>query len=84
MQPAYIFFNDTGRLRSGWRLAIFTLLFWIATTILIGVTVLALAVTLGQNIQDVVSGRWGFVAQAFVLLSASVMIGLIPVPTCNP
>ncbi len=75
MQPAYIFFNDAGRLRSGWRLAIFTLLFWIATTILIGVTVLALAVTLGQNIQDVMSGKWGLVAQAFVLLLASVTIG---------
>lgn len=76
MQATDIFFNEYGRLRSGWRLAVFGGAFFIATAILSLVLGLFLVVIYGQEqVQAVLEGRFGFAAQAFILLVCAIGIG---------
>ncbi|HEY0545727.1 MAG TPA: type II CAAX endopeptidase family protein [Pyrinomonadaceae bacterium] len=76
MQASDIFFNEYGRLRSGWRVAVFGGAFFIATAILSIILAVFLALSYGQDqVQAVLEGKLGFAAQAFILLICAIGIG---------
>lgn len=76
---ANIFFNQAGRLRSGWRFSIFTAAMLLALVLLGNGLVVALATVFGsaQSANDFLNSAWGFVAQALMLLVSALLIGWI-------
>ncbi|MBV9957182.1 MAG: CPBP family intramembrane metalloprotease [Acidobacteria bacterium] len=78
MQPSDIFFNEHGRLRSGWRLAVFGGIFLVATSFVSAILVFALVLAYGPDkAQAILEGSWGFAAQEFIFLVAAVGIGFL-------
>ncbi|HEX8651381.1 MAG TPA: type II CAAX endopeptidase family protein [Pyrinomonadaceae bacterium] len=70
MKPSDIFFNDVGRLRSGWRFSIYIALFAVLESLLaVGIRFLAPSGFLESN--------WGFIAQALLLFAAALLAGWI-------
>jgi membrane protease YdiL (CAAX protease family) len=68
MKPSDIFFNDVGRLRSGWRFVIYIALFVLLESLIeIGIRSLAPASFLESN--------WGFIVQSLLLLTAGLLAG---------
>ncbi len=73
-----LFFNRAGRLRSGWRLAIFVVAYLILLSVASGVLWFALYVALGQSsvaVTELLSGYWGFLAQALILFVTATVVG---------
>lgn len=76
MQASDIFFNEVGRLRSGWRLAVFGGAIFIVVGALSIILALILVMSYGQEGAELfLKGRWGFVIQEFILLVSAVGIG---------
>lgn len=75
MEIKDIFFNQVGRLRSGWRLLIFALFLYFGFLVTIMIIGTVAAIVLGTSAPDVLSGRWGFVAQGLALLLPATVIG---------
>jgi membrane protease YdiL (CAAX protease family) len=67
MEIQDIFLNRAGRLRSGWRLIIFAVLFYVFAGILLSVLL--------STDSPVLAGNWGFVVQALVLLIPATLLG---------
>jgi membrane protease YdiL (CAAX protease family) len=72
MNPTFLFFNDAGRLRSGWRLVIF-LVFFLAC-VFAGWRIMERVIFLvaGQRAFSLLSGFWGTAIQRAIILSASI------------
>ncbi len=73
MQPSDIFFNAAGRLRSGWRLAVFAVLYLIGTSLLWGVAFTLFS--LGGSAESFFESNWGYVIQAFILFTPALLAG---------
>jgi membrane protease YdiL (CAAX protease family) len=74
MELNEIFFNRVGRLRSGWRFAIYIAsLYFTIWLMFILVRVLLLKVV--RLPDSVLEGNWGWVVQALILLSAATLLG---------
>ena len=72
-----IFYNDAGRLRSVWRLAVFAVAFLAATSALFLVSEFALALLLPRGTYKwlLVESGWGFVYQSAVLFIPAALVG---------
>jgi membrane protease YdiL (CAAX protease family) len=71
-----IFFNRVGRLRSGWRFAIYMAsLFFTIWFLFIAVRIF-LVKLVGVSEESLVQGNWGWLVQALILLSAATALGL--------
>jgi len=70
------FYNKAGRLRSGWRLAIFIVAFLILSIALVLFVNFALARALSRDAYDVMfaEGGWGFVLQSFVTFVPAALV----------
>lgn len=68
-----IFFDSTGRVRSGWRVAIFIVAFLAAATVTSVVAFSALSV--GSVLVPGAGGAFGFIANGFALLVPAVVVG---------
>ncbi|MDQ3687932.1 MAG: CPBP family intramembrane metalloprotease [Acidobacteriota bacterium] len=71
-------FNRAGRLRSGWRLGIFVVLYMILLTVLLGGMFVLLFPSSANSTEAATSAlesRLGFVAQGFALFTAAALIG---------
>lgn len=70
------FYNKAGRLRSGWRLAIFIIAFLILSIALVIFVNFALARVLSRDAYDVMfaEGGWGFVLQSFVTFVPAALV----------
>jgi uncharacterized protein len=75
MQSSNFLYNDAGRLRSGWRLLIFTLVYLVILLILGVLFRLALALVPAQAAQAILKSAWGWIAQAILLLVPAVLAG---------
>ncbi len=75
MNPSDIFFNPVGRLRSGWRLTLFTLFFLISIKLLKDMSYGVARLILGDSAQDFLVGGWGFIVQAAMLFVVALAIG---------
>jgi hypothetical protein len=74
MQPSEIFFNHVGRLRSGWRFAIYIGSLMLAIPLLFTAAAILLGI-LGLMGAGLLEGVWGWVLQAFILLAAATLLG---------
>ncbi|MBA2341703.1 MAG: CPBP family intramembrane metalloprotease, partial [Pyrinomonadaceae bacterium] len=74
-----LFFNQAGRLRSGWRFAIFSVAMLLALMLLGNGLSFVLASALGsvERATAFLDSDWGFVAQALMLLVPALVIGWI-------
>lgn len=75
MEFQEIFFNRAGRLRSGWRLGIFTLLLYFGFKLAFALAETVFILLLGARAPLVLSGSWGFIVQGFILLVPATLIG---------
>lgn len=73
MQPSDVFFNATGRLRSGWRLAVFVVLYFIGTSLLWGVAFTI--ASLSGRAESFFESNWGYIVQAFILFTPALIAG---------
>lgn len=74
MNLSYIFFNPAGRLRSGWRLCVFLVIYYVL--LLVAWTSLQLVSSaLPAYVRESLKGTAGWVAQAFIFLSVAVLAG---------
>jgi hypothetical protein len=74
MNPLDIFLNQHGRLRSGWRLAIFCAAYYTALTAFLIATA-ALFLLFNSNAEARLAGTLGYVVQAFALFMAALVVG---------
>jgi membrane protease YdiL (CAAX protease family) len=75
MNIQFLFFNNVGRLRSGWRLLIFTVLFFL-TLSFAAIAVASVVFTFfGPRAHAFWTGIWGHVAQQSLVLFLAVGIG---------
>jgi len=72
-----IFYNRAGRLRSGWRLAVFAVAYFVARNAIFLLTVFGLAFVLPTKIYNwlLVESGWGFVIQSFVYFVPAALVG---------
>ncbi|MGA9994785.1 MAG: type II CAAX endopeptidase family protein [Pyrinomonadaceae bacterium] len=70
-----IFFNDVGRLRSGWRFAIFIGIYLVVLLIATNILQLALYFLLGNAAVHFLEGYWGWIVQALLLFSTGAVVG---------
>jgi len=75
MQPLQLFFNRVNRLRSGWRLIIFTVLFLIIAQLIKGGLAFFLRAAFGQKGISFLQSNWGYVAQELELIAAACVCG---------
>ena len=75
MQHLQLFFNNDNRLRSGWRLIVFAILFWIVAQITDHGMVLALRLFFGDAGSAFLEGIGGYVVQALALIAAACLCG---------
>lgn len=76
MSMPNLLFNRDGRLRSGWRLALFACAYISVFLLLTAIVWLASYVALGssqQAVLDFYSSNWAFVIQSFLLLTAALV-----------
>jgi CAAX protease family protein len=75
MESSNFLFNDAGRLRSGWRLLLFVLLYLIVLSILGTVVRMALALAPDRAAQAILTGLGGWLVQGAFLLVSAVLVG---------
>jgi len=75
MEVQDIFLNRAGRLRSGWRVAIFAVLLYFAILISFMLVVAVVRASFGSRADGVLESNWGFVMQGLVLLIPATVIG---------
>jgi uncharacterized protein len=76
MSPNFIFLNSVGRLRSGWRFSIFTVLF-IAFVLTLEAFIVALLLVLGISLENITNSSTGFISLTLARLCAAVFIGWV-------
>jgi membrane protease YdiL (CAAX protease family) len=77
MEPNEIFINARGRLRSGWRLAIFAVALFFTVRLLFALAVLLLMFVPGLSEESLAESNWGWVVQAAIFLSAATFVGWV-------
>lgn len=75
MEAHNFFINEEGRLRSGWRLAIFAVAFVICTQLSQLLLLTGLTVVLHRSIADVANSSWSFVAGHGSILISATLVG---------
>ncbi len=75
MESPTILFNDAGRLRSGWRLLIFTGVYVVVVTFIGLIFKLVLQFIPDQVAVRFLEGTWGWVFQALLLLIPATLVG---------
>jgi membrane protease YdiL (CAAX protease family) len=75
METYNFFLNKDGRLRSGWRLGIFTVAFVVVTKLLEVALLALISLVLSRPADGVLSGSSGFVTQALILFTAAALVG---------
>ncbi|HEX8709070.1 MAG TPA: type II CAAX endopeptidase family protein [Pyrinomonadaceae bacterium] len=70
-----LFFNQAGRLRSGWRLLIFAAALYFTIALCFAAVKFALYLMLGPSAGTVLDGNWGFLLQALALLIPAILVG---------
>ncbi|HEX8137242.1 MAG TPA: type II CAAX endopeptidase family protein [Pyrinomonadaceae bacterium] len=75
MESSNFLFNDAGRLRSGWRLLLFLLLYLIVFLFLGALIRTALALMPGGAGQAILGGLAGWIVQGAFLLVSAVLVG---------
>lgn len=77
MDIQHLVFNDAGRLRSVWRLAVFAVLTLVVTYVLFVVTDFAFLLALPRPTSKwfLVKSNWGFVVQSVILFSPAALFG---------
>jgi CAAX protease family protein len=75
MESSNFLFNDAGRLRSGWRVLLFTLVYLLVFTFLGLLIRVVLALLPGQAAQLFLSGMQAWIIQAALLLLSAVLVG---------
>lgn len=75
MQPSQLIFNRFNRLRSGWRLIVFTVLFLIIARLIEGGFVFLLRTVFGERGISFLKSNWGYAAQALELIAAACLCG---------
>lgn len=72
-----ILFNNAGRLRSGWRLAIFFAVYYIVLAFLIAMLFATLPLVLGstERADALLASGWGFVVQSLIILTTATLLG---------
>ena len=79
MTAPNILFNHAGRLRSGWRLAIFVAVYFVALSFFTALVWTTLSMFAGstERADALLSSGWGFVAQASILFTTASLIGWV-------
>lgn len=76
MEISDIFLNRAGRLRSGWRLAIFCLTFSVVAFLISGGVYVTLTLLLGRAVRNqYLQSNWGFIVQSAILFSTALIAG---------
>lgn len=76
MESSNILFNEAGRLRSGWRLLIFAVLYIVALSFIGLLFRLALQIVPGQGVgRSLLESGWGWIIQAVILFIPAALIG---------
>jgi len=75
MESYNFFINEEGRLRSGWRLAIFAAAFLICALLSQVLLLAGLTVVLHRSIADLASSSWSFVAGHGSILISATLVG---------
>jgi membrane protease YdiL (CAAX protease family) len=75
MESSNIFFNDAGRLRSGWRLLIFVGVYAVVLTLLGVLLRLAFSLFPDHRALRFLEGAWGWVVQALILFIPAALVG---------
>ncbi len=70
-----ILLNRAGRLRSGWRLAVYAFLLYLGIRFFAALVITFLSFILGSSAAAILSGSWGFLVQAFIVLVPATLIG---------
>lgn len=77
MELHEIFFNRVGRLRSGWRFAIYMASLFFAIWFLFVLIYFLLVALVGVPAEALRRSYWGWIVQALILLSAATALGLV-------
>ncbi|HEX8142018.1 MAG TPA: CPBP family intramembrane glutamic endopeptidase [Pyrinomonadaceae bacterium] len=75
MESTNIFFNDAGRLRSGWRLLIFLGVYLVAVILLGLLFRLFLMLVPAQASERLMASAWGWIIQALILFVPAALVG---------
>ena len=75
MEIREIFLNRVGRLRSGWRLGVYALLYYLSFKLSIAFVGTLLSLMPGDAARTILSGNWGFIVQGFILLVPATLLG---------
>jgi len=75
MESRTFFLDDSGHLRSGWRLAFFAIAFLVCAKLLEAVVLVASSAIFKKSAVEVLSGTWGFVVGAAVLFASATLVG---------
>src|SRR5829696_8325501 len=75
MEIQDIFLNRAGRLRSGWRLAIFAVLLFLTVQLTFMMAVAAVSIIFGPETPEVLGSNLGFVLQGFIFLVSATLVG---------
>ena len=75
MEIQDIFLNRAGRPRSGWRVAVFAVLLYLAILISFALVVAVVKAIFGPAADGVLDSSWGFVMQGLVLLIPATLVG---------
>lgn len=75
METQEIFHNSAGRLRSGWRVAIFALLLFLSVKLAFELIVTVSLMVFGESAPVILGGAWGAVAQGLAFLIPATLIG---------
>ncbi|HYY57065.1 MAG TPA: type II CAAX endopeptidase family protein [Pyrinomonadaceae bacterium] len=70
-----LFYNEWGRLRSGWRLLIFVGLYAVALLLLGSLFQIVLSLIPGQAAQPFLDSAWGWAIQALILFIPAAVVG---------
>jgi membrane protease YdiL (CAAX protease family) len=77
MLPLKLFFNDVGRLRSGWRIVVFAVAYLLFLS-LIGSALYMLHLFVPMHLARRIFGsNWGFPIQALLLLTGALVVGWV-------
>ncbi|HJU53041.1 MAG TPA: hypothetical protein VJ715_00655, partial [Pyrinomonadaceae bacterium] len=75
MEIQEIFINRAGRLRSGWRLAIFGVLLFLTIQFAFMLAVGVVSIIYGQDTPAVLDTNLGFVLQGLIMLVSATLVG---------
>lgn len=75
METSNIFFNDAGRLRSGWRLLIFTGVYLVVLSLFGALFSLVLQLIPERMSQPFLASLWGWAVQGLILFISAALVG---------